>query len=52
MSKKRILILGAGLTGLSVAWHLQRKGLDCQIFEKEFEVGGLCRSKNIAEKDF
>jgi protoporphyrinogen oxidase len=47
MAKKRILILGAGLAGLSAAWHLQRQGIDCQIFEKEPDVGGLCRSKNI-----
>lgn len=47
MSNKRIIILGAGLSGLSVAWHLQRKGIDCQIFEKESEVGGLCRSKKV-----
>jgi UDP-galactopyranose mutase len=47
MARKRIIILGAGLTGLSAAWHLQKRGLDCQIFEKEAEVGGLSRSKNI-----
>ena len=47
MTKKKILILGAGLAGLSAAWHLQRKGIDCCIFEKESEVGGLCRSKKI-----
>jgi protoporphyrinogen oxidase len=47
MAKKRILILGAGLAGLSAAWHLKRLGLDCQVFEKESDVGGLCRSKNI-----
>lgn len=45
MAKKRIIVLGAGLAGLSAAWHLQRNGLDCQVFEKEKEVGGLCRSK-------
>jgi len=47
MAKKRILILGAGLSGLSAAWHLQKKGIDCQIFEKEPEAGGLCLSRNI-----
>lgn len=47
MAKKRILILGAGLAGLSAAWHLQRKGYDCRVFEKEAEAGGLCRSKKI-----
>ncbi len=47
MTKKRIFILGAGLSGLSVAWHLQKKGLFCQILEKESVPGGLCRSKEI-----
>jgi protoporphyrinogen oxidase len=47
MAKKRIFVLGAGLAGLSAAWHLQKKGTDCQIFEKESEIGGLCRSKNV-----
>src|SRR4030042_3657758 len=47
MAKKRIIILGAGLAGLSAAWHLQKRGIDCQIFEKEPEAGGLCRSKNV-----
>lgn len=47
MPKKRIFILGAGLAGLSAAWHLRRKHIDCHIFEKEKESGGLCRSKNI-----
>ncbi len=47
MAKSKIIILGAGLAGLSAAWHLQRKGRDCQVFEKEAEVGGLCRSKRI-----
>ena len=49
MAKKRIIILGAGLTGLSVAWHLQKKGIDCQVFEKEDEVGGLCRSRKVGD---
>ncbi|MCM8780967.1 MAG: FAD-dependent oxidoreductase [Candidatus Omnitrophica bacterium] len=49
MAKKKIIILGAGLAGLSAAWHLQRKGIDCLIFEKESQVGGLCRSKKIGD---
>ncbi|MFH0826894.1 MAG: FAD-dependent oxidoreductase [Candidatus Omnitrophota bacterium] len=47
MFKKKIVILGGGLAGLSAAWHLQKKGRNCLVFEKEPEVGGLCRSKNI-----
>ncbi len=38
-----ILIIGAGLAGLSTAFHLG-KPVDYQIFEKEKEAGGLCRS--------
>jgi len=47
MSKKEIVILGAGLAGLSAAWHLQKKCRSCSVFEKEEEVGGLCRSKVV-----
>jgi len=47
MSKKKISILGAGLAGLSAAWHLQKKAIECFVFEKEHAVGGLCRSKEI-----
>jgi protoporphyrinogen oxidase len=37
-----ILIVGAGLAGLSTAYHLN--GLPYKLFEKESEPGGLCRS--------
>lgn len=47
MPKKQIVILGAGLTGLSSAYHLEKKYIDYRIFEKETIVGGLCRSKYI-----
>ncbi len=39
------LILGGGLTGLSVAYHLEQLGQhDYIVLEKEREPGGLCRS--------
>ncbi len=38
---KRIAILGAGLTGLSAAYHLQS---GYEIFEQESRAGGLCRT--------
>ena len=46
-SQKKILILGAGIAGLSAAWHLRQKGVSCRVFEKENTVGGLCRSKRV-----
>jgi protoporphyrinogen oxidase len=41
----KIVIIGAGLTGLSTAYHLEAQGFfDYTLLEKEAEVGGLCRS--------
>jgi len=40
--EKKVIILGAGLTGLSCAYHLKK---DYLIFEKEDRAGGLCRSE-------
>lgn len=40
-----IVIVGAGITGLSAAYHLEQQGLyNYRLFEKEATVGGLCRS--------
>jgi protoporphyrinogen oxidase len=35
-----ITILGAGLSGLSCAWHLHQQGVASVVFEKESFVGG------------
>jgi len=42
--KKRVIILGAGLAGLSCGCELARHGLDVTLIEKENEVGGLAKS--------
>jgi len=42
MRRTRYLILGAGVTGLSAAYHLKD---DYIILEKESRVGGLCRTE-------
>lgn len=42
--QRKVVILGAGLSGLSAAYHLKGK---CEVFEKNSEVGGLCRSIKI-----
>ena len=42
----KVLIIGAGLTGLSTAYHLEKRGgIDYSIYEKREKVGGLCRSE-------
>ena len=39
-----VIVLGAGLSGLSAAYHL---GGDCEVFEKEDYLGGHCRTKRV-----
>jgi protoporphyrinogen oxidase len=41
------VIIGAGITGLSIAYHLKEKNRDFIIIEKEKNPGGLCRNVNI-----
>lgn len=50
--QKKVVVLGGGIAGLSAAWHLQQKGIPCSVFEKEAEVGGLCRSKRVRDFTF
>lgn len=38
---KRVLILGAGISGLSAAWKLQQLGIQTVILEKKSQAGGL-----------
>lgn len=45
-----ILVVGAGLTGLTTAFHLARKGRDVLLLERENRVGGQIRT--FREKGF
>lgn len=36
----RVAVLGAGLTGLTAAWHLRQSGLSPVVIEKSARVGG------------
>jgi protoporphyrinogen/coproporphyrinogen III oxidase len=38
--KQSIAVIGAGMAGLSAAYHLQKAGFDAAVFEKNPEVGG------------
>lgn len=44
MKKKPVVIVGAGLGGLSCAVHLQKKGIPTIVFESAGHVGGRVRS--------
>ncbi len=41
MRKKRVIILGAGISGLATAWELASAGIPVIIIEKESDIGGL-----------
>ncbi|UCF67323.1 MAG: FAD-dependent oxidoreductase [Acidobacteriota bacterium] len=47
--RPRIVVLGAGLAGLSAAWHLARQSPDLSriVLEKDDSAGGLCRSRSV-----
>jgi len=39
---KKVLVIGAGIAGLSAASYLQRNGFDTEIYELHDKPGGLC----------
>ncbi len=41
---KKIIILGAGITGLSAAWKLSEKKHDVLVIDKDHQVGGLAKT--------
>ena len=49
---KKIIILGAGLTGLSISYFLEKKGIKSTIIEKESYIGGLCSSIKMGSFTF
>lgn len=36
------VILGSGIAGISAGYHLEQKGIDSTIYEKDSDWGGLC----------
>ena len=45
MSREEVIVVGAGLTGLSAAWYLHQRGIPALLLEAEGEVGGNVRSR-------
>ena len=41
MAKKKIAILGAGITGLTAAYELAKRGDNVEVYEKDNKIGGL-----------
>jgi protoporphyrinogen/coproporphyrinogen III oxidase len=43
-TKTNVIIIGAGLTGLTLGYYLKKKGIDFVIVEKESRPGGVIRT--------
>lgn len=43
----RVAILGGGITGVTVAHFLEKRGADYRLFEAAPRLGGLCRSETV-----
>jgi protoporphyrinogen/coproporphyrinogen III oxidase len=39
-----VIVCGAGLTGLTTAWHLRRAGVDVTVLEASDSIGGVMRT--------
>src|SRR6187551_3546666 len=53
-SGTEVLILGAGLAGMSVAWELGKLGYNCTVLEGRQRAGGRChtvRAGTVSEED-
>ncbi|MGH2871558.1 MAG: FAD-dependent oxidoreductase, partial [Solirubrobacteraceae bacterium] len=44
---RRVAIVGAGLTGCTVAWRLAQEGIGSALFERAPLPGGLIRSEHL-----
>ena len=42
-----VVIIGAGISGLSCAWTLKKLGVDAEIVEATSRAGGVIRTENI-----
>lgn len=50
MNNKDVIIIGAGLTGLSMAYFLRKRGMNVTVLEKEQRAGGVINT--ISEEGF
>ncbi|MBI3607840.1 MAG: protoporphyrinogen oxidase [Nitrospirae bacterium] len=47
MPRARVVVVGAGISGLGAAYALARAGMDVRLLEASDEVGGVIRSERV-----
>ena len=47
---QKVAIIGAGITGLTAAFELKRRGVDCMVYEASDRVGGVIQT--VREEGF
>ena len=45
MSDVEVIVIGGGISGLSVGWWLTQRGIDCEIWERDARPGGKIGSR-------
>ena len=45
--QRKIIVIGAGLTGLTCAAHLRHKGQDVEVLEATERIGGLMQTEDF-----
>ncbi|MCM8784041.1 MAG: FAD-dependent oxidoreductase [Candidatus Omnitrophica bacterium] len=45
---RKVIVVGTGLAGLSLAYHLKKRGIRFLVFEKSKQIGGLASSKKLS----
>ncbi len=51
-NKKKIVIVGSGITGLSAALYAINKKLDVEIFDTKPDAGGILKDTNVEDKNY
>ena len=44
---REVIVVGAGLTGLTCAWQLKKNGRDVEILERADRIGGLMQTVEV-----
>ena len=43
-AEKKVAVIGAGITGLTAAFELQQRGIDCTVYEASERIGGCIQT--------